>query len=93
MGIVTIDTETRTRFIHVNGFVLLGLSVLLLGCNVKCIPLGIFSLITGGRFVLVAFPLIFGSRRISHTLLHIHLTLRGWWLLLRSLRRQRRLRC
>ena len=77
MGVVTIDTTTRTRFIHVNMLVLLGLSSLLLVSDVRCIPLGIRSYSTWGRLILGAFPLPFGGRMISHALLCIHLPLGG----------------
>ena len=85
MGVVTIDTATRTRIIHANRPVLLGLSALLLVSSVRCIPLGIRSWINRDRLILVSFPLLFGSRRISCALLCIHLPLGGWWLLFRGL--------
>ena len=87
MGVMTIDTTKRIRLIHANNPVMLGLSALLLVSCVRYIPLGIRSGITGGKSILGAFPLIFGSRRISRALLCIHLPLGGWWLLLRRLRR------
>ena len=77
MGIVTMHTMTRTRLICKKKFVLIGLITLLQSYSVRCIPLGIFSFITLSGLVLVAFPIPFGSARISHTLLCINLTLGG----------------
>ena len=93
MSVMTKNTTTRTRLIHANMPVLLGLSALLLVSSVRCSTLRIRSRITEGRFILNAFPLLFSRRRISHALLCIHLPLRGRWLLLRWLRRQGGLRC
>ena len=87
MCVMTINTTKRTGLVRANMPVLLGLSALLLVSSVKSIILRIRSRITGSRLILSAFPLLFGRRRISHTLLCIHLPLRGWWLLLRGLRR------
>ena len=89
----TINTTIRTRLVHVNMHVLLGLSALLLVRSVRCITLGIRSRITGGRLILGALPLLFGSRRISRALLCIYLPLEGRWLLLQGLRRKGSLRC
>ena len=59
MSLMTINTTKRTRLIHVNRPVLLGLSTLLLVSGVRCITLGIRSRISMGELILSAFPLHF----------------------------------
>lgn len=49
MGVMTVNTTIRTRLVHENKPVLLGLSALLLFNSVRCITLGIRSRITRGR--------------------------------------------
>ena len=93
MCVMTIKTTTRTRLVRANMPVLLGLGALLLISSVWSIILRIRSRITRIRLIFSAFPLVFGGRMISLTLLYIYLPLRGRWLLLRGLRRKGRKRC
>ena len=93
MSIMAMYTITCKRLVRMNSLVLLGMAALLLVVGVRLVPLGFTRLITLITLVtLVTLPLILVLRilGIGHTLLHKHLTLRGWWLL--GLRMHGRLR-
>jgi len=94
MCIMAMYTTTCTRIFRMNKLVLLGLATLFLIVGVRLVPLGFTRLITLITLVtLVTLPLILFLQilGIGHTLLCIHLNLRGKWLL--QLRIHRRLWC
>ena len=84
MCMMVMYTTIGTRIVCMHILVLLGLAALLLHVGVRLGPLQFIRLITLITLVtLVTLPLIIflSILGIGSTLLHKHLTLRGWWLL------------
>ena len=83
MSIMDIYTATGTSFVHTNTIFLIGLSTLLLGCEIRlgslwCIRWWTLATLISLRLLVpVTFPLVpfLGVRGIGHNLLSIHLTL------------------
>ena len=69
MGVMTINTATRTRLVGTKRPVRLGLSALLLVSSVRVKKLMMGSTSTKGRLILIAFPLSLRRRGINHDLL------------------------
>ena len=77
MGVMTVYTATRTRFIGTKWPIRLGLSALLLVSSVRVKTLRIGSTSTRGRLILIAFLPALRGRAISHALLCKYLPWRG----------------